>query len=246
GASCFLTGRALEQIKVDLAYARSNVKVCGMSAGLAYGALGATHHSIEDLACTRAIAGLTVIVPADSDETAQAVRAAAALEGPVYLRLSRMPVPAVHPQGYRFRIGRAAKLREGADVALIAAGTMVSRALDAAGLLAGQGVSALVLNMSTLQPLDLEAVAEAAATGAIVTVEEHSVRGGLGGAVAEAVVSMRPVPMKILGVPGVFAPTGPAELLLEYFGLTAEGICRTALELLERRFQDARATGSRH
>src|SRR6185369_9321013 len=121
GASCFLTGRALEQVKVDLAYSRHNVKLCGISSGMAYGELGPTHHSIEDLAWTRAIAGLTVIVPADPIETAQAVRVAATTDGPMFLRLSRMPVPAVHDEGYTFETGRAAELRKGRDVTIVAA-----------------------------------------------------------------------------------------------------------------------------
>ncbi len=142
GASCFLTGRALEQIKADLAYSNANVKLCGMSSGVAYGELGATHHSIEDLAWMRAIANMTVIVPADPIETEQAVRVAAATRGPIFLRLSRMPVPGIHAADYRFEIGRAARLRDGNDVTLIAAGTMVTRALEAADLLAASGVQA--------------------------------------------------------------------------------------------------------
>ena len=236
GASCFLTGRALEQVKVDLAYSKSNVKLCGMSSGLAYGQLGPTHHSIEDLAWTRAIAGLTVVAPADPNETAQAVAAAAESDGPVFLRLSRMPVPEVHPPGYRFAFGRAVTLRPGNDVTLIANGTMVCRALEAAALLAADGVSARVVNLSTLAPLGRAAIADAAeSTGAIVTVEEHSVHGGLGGAVAECVACSRPVPMRILGIPGTFAPTGTAEFLLEHFGLTPAGIREAALQLVEAR-----------
>ena len=235
-ASCFLTARALEQIKVDVAYSRANVKLCGMSSGLAYGQLGPTHHSIEDLAWTRAIANLTVIVPADPLETGQAVRAIAGMDGPVFLRLSRMPVPQIHAAEYQFRIGSAAVLRPGSDIALIANGTMVCRALDAASLLAEAGVSARVINMATLQPLDRDVILDAAeTTGAIVTIEEHSVYGGLGGAVAEVVVSGRPVPMRILGIPGRFAPTGAAEWLFEYFGLTPQAISGAALELLETR-----------
>jgi len=234
GASCFLTGRALEQIKVDVAYSRANVKLCGMSSGLAYGQLGPTHHSIEDLAWTRAIANLTVIVPADPTETAQAVRAAAETDGPVFLRLSRMPVPEIHPPDYQFRIGSAEVLRPGRDVTLIACGTMVCRALEAAALLAEEGVSARVVNLSSLAPLDRAAIEDAAqTTGAIVTVEEHSIHGGLGGAVAEVTATTCPVPMRILGIPGTFAPTGSAEWLLEYFGLTPDGIREAALELLE-------------
>lgn len=233
GASCFLTARALEQIKADVAYSQANVKLCGMSSGVAYGELGPTHHSIEDMAWLRAIANLTVIVPADPVETEWAVHAAWRFEGPVFLRISRMPVPIVHAKDYRFEIGRATRLREGNDVTLIANGVMVSRALDAAILLADIGIAARVLNMSTVRPLDREAIIEAATqTGRIVTVEEHTIYGGLGGAVAEVVATTNPVPMRILGVPGVFAPTGSAQWLLDHFGLTAEGIRQAALELV--------------
>src|SRR3954454_23298168 len=222
GAAPFLTGRALEQIKADLAYSNQNVKLCGISSGLAYGELGPTHHSIEDVAWLRAIANMTVIVPADPVETAQAVEVAARTYGPIFIRISRLPVPIVHDADYRFQIGKAALLREGRDVTLIANGVLVTRALAAAELLAAAGVEARVLNMSTVRPLDQEAVLAAATeTGGIVTAEEHTVYGGLGGAVAEVVVQHHPVPMRILGVPGVFAPTGSAEWLLEHFGLTA-------------------------
>src|SRR5689334_4939519 len=165
GASCFLTGRALEQIKVDLAYSRHNVKLCGMSSGVAYGELGPTHHSIEDLAWTRAIANMTVVVPADPAETASALRASAAYQGPVFIRLSRMPVPDISGAGYEFRIGRAVTLRQGTDLTLIANGTMVSRALDAAALLERDGIRAAVINMSTVRPLDTDAVRQAAIRG---------------------------------------------------------------------------------
>src|SRR5215472_14030618 len=233
GASCFLTGRALEQVKVDLGYSRSNVKLCGMSSGVAYGELGPTHHSIEDLAWTRAIANMTVIVPADPDETASALRAAAAYQGPVFIRLSRMPVPDISPTGYEFKIGRAVTLRQGTDLTLVANGTMVSRALEAASLLEKDGIRAAVVNMSTVRPLDEDAVRQAAARGPIVTIEEHTVVGGLGGAVAECVVQSHPVRMRIMGFPGVFAPTGSPEFLFEHFGLTPTGIYRTAAALVE-------------
>jgi transketolase len=232
-ASPFLTGRGLEQIKVDAAYTNANVKLVGVSSGLAYGELGPTHHSIEDIAWTRAIANLTVIVPADPMETAQAVRAAHAMTGPVFIRTSRLPVPIVHEPDYRFRMGRAVVLREGADVTLIANGVMVTRALDAAALLEGRGISARVVNMATVSPIDREAIVSAARdTGHIVTIEEHTVRGGLGGAVAEVVVTEQPVPMRILGIPGVFAPTGTAEFLLEHFGLDVAGIAGAAEDLV--------------
>ena len=233
GAAPFLTGRALEQIKADLAYSNANVKLCGMSSGMAYGELGPTHHSIEDMAWLRAIANMTVIVPADPVETAQAVEVAVSTEGPMFIRLSRLPVPIVHEPDYHFEIGKAACLRDGGDVTLIANGVLVSQALEAATMLAARGIQARVLNMSTVRPLDREAVLAAASeTGGIVTAEEHTIFGGLGSAVAEVVVTNRPVPMRILGVPGVFAPTGSAEWLLEHFGLTAQGICAAALELV--------------
>lgn len=233
GASCFLTARAMEQVKVDLGYSQYNVKLCGMSSGMAYGELGPTHHSIEDLAWTRAIAGMTVVVPADPVETAQAVEAAAQFDGPIFLRISRMPVPIVLPPDYKFQIGRACKLRDGADVTLIATGTMVSRALEAAAMLEKEDLDAAVINMSTIRPLDREAIVEAAKRGPIVTIEEHTVVGGLGGAVAEVVVSSFPVRMRLMGVPGVFAPTGPASFLLDHFGLTAAGIREAAVELVK-------------
>ena len=232
GAACFLTGRALEQVKTDVAYSRHNVKLCGMSSGMAYGELGPTHHSIEDLAWTRAIANLTVIVPADPPETAGAVRAAAATEGPVFLRLSRMPVLTVTTGTPPFEIGRAVTLRPGRDVTIIAAGVMVGRAMTAANLLSSDGIEAAVMNLSTIRPIDREAIAQAARRGPIVTVEEHTVVGGLGGAVAELVVTTHPVRMRLMGVPGVFAPTGSPEFLLEHFGLTPEGIRAAACELV--------------
>jgi transketolase len=232
GASCFLTGRALEQIKVDLAYSRNNVKLCGMSSGMAYGELGPTHHSIEDLAWTRAIANLTVIVPADSVETAQAVRAAAALDGPVFLRVSRMPVPDVTSTSPPFQIGQAVTLREGSDVTLVAAGVTVSRAMAAARLLESDGIHAAVLNLSTVRPIDRDAIEVAARRGPIVTIEEHTVFGGLGSAVSEVVVTTHPVRMRLLGVPGVFAPTGSAEYLLDHFGMTPEKIRDSARDVL--------------
>jgi len=236
GASPFLTGRALEQIKADMAYSNANVKLCGMSSGMAYGELGPTHHSIEDMAWLRAIANMTVIVPADPVETAQAVEVAASTEGPMFIRLSRLPVPIVHDPDYHFEIGKAALLRDGDDITLIANGVLVCQALAAAEMLAKEGVQARVLNMSTVRPLDNEAVQAAAIeTGGIVTAEEHTVFGGLGSAVAEVVVSTHPVPMRILGVPGVFAPTGSASWLLEHFGLTAQGIFDAALELRGRK-----------
>ena len=232
-ASCFLTARAMEQIKVDLAYSKANVKLCAMSPGMAYGQLGPTHHSIEDLAWMRVIPNMTMIVPADPVETAAAMHCSLQHEGPMFLRIARVPVPRVHKDDYKFIPGKAVKLRDGNDVTLIANGLLVSRALQAASALESRGISARVLNMSTMKPLDREAIVDAArSTRGIVTAEEALAAGGLGGAVAEVLALERPAPMRILGVPDTFAPTGSAELLLEHFGLTAAGIEQAALELL--------------
>ncbi len=233
GAGCFLTARAMEQIKVDCAYSQANVKLCGISSGVAYGELGATHHSIEDVAWLRAIDRLVVIVPADPWQTAAAIRAAAAHDGPVYIKISRMPVPELARPSDDFRIGQAELLRDGGDIAIIANGTLVHRALAAAEALAGEGIAARVVNMATVSPIDGDAIRAAAATGAIVTAEEGLSRGGLGGAVAEYCAEHAPVKMRMLGFPG-FAPTGSAEWLMENAGLTATGIAAAARQLLGR------------
>lgn len=234
-ASPFLTGRALEQIKADIAYSNFQVALCGMSPGMAYGELGPTHHSIEDLAWMRAIGDLPVVVPADPAETRAAMRWFVASGGPAFLRIGRYKVPAVLPDGHVFSLGKSVTLRDGSDVALIAIGTMVSRALEAAELLGREGIAARVINASSVKPLDTDAVLRAAReTGAIVTVEEGIVTGGLGGAVAELVVQHHPVPVCIMGVPG-FAPTGSTTFLLQHFGLTAEGIAQQARALVAAR-----------
>lgn len=235
-AACFLTGRALEQIKADIAYSNTNVKLCGISSGMAYGELGPTHHSTEDFAWLRALPNIAVIAPCDRIETSAAVEFAAAYDGPVFLRLSRVGVPDLLPENHTFELGRANTLREGDDVTIIANGVLTHRALAAAGLLAGRGISARVLNMATVRPIDAEAIARAAEeTGAIVTCEEHTVYGGLGSAIAEVVVATRPVPMKILGVPGVFPPTGSANFLLDEFGMSPEGIADSAAILINKK-----------
>ena len=233
-ASCFLTARAMEQIKVDAAYSQHHMVLCGMSPGMAYGELGPTHHSIEDMAWMRVIPGLTVISPSDPAETAQAVRWAAQHDGPVFLRISRMGVPDVNPPDYEFVPGRAVTLREGTDVTVIAHGTAVTRALAGADQLAEQGISAAVLSMPTVKPLDVDAVVAAArSTKGLITVEE-GLTSGLGGAVAEVVVQHQPVPMRMLGLPDVFAPTGSAGWLMDHFGISADGVVGAARELLGR------------
>jgi transketolase len=236
GASCFLTGRSLEQIKADIAYSNANVKLVGISSGMAYGELGPTHHSIEDFAWLRVLPNLPVIAPCDSIETAAAVEWAAAHEGPVFLRLSRVGVPDLLPAGHKFELGKANLLRDGDTITLIANGTLTHRMLKAADLLAAQGVEARVLNMATVRPIDAEAVVAAAReTGAILTAEEHSTFGGLGSAIAEFVVAEAPVPMKILGIPGIFAPTGSAEFLLDEFGMSPAAIAEAATTLIARK-----------
>jgi transketolase len=235
GAACFLTARALEQIKADLAYSKSNVKICGMSSGIAYGPLGPTHHSIEDIAWLRAVADMVILVPADPVETKQAVFAAANHSGPVFIRVSRMGVPVILPEEHQFCIGKSVVMREGKDITLIANGTLVWKALLAAKELANMGIQARVINMSTVKPLDTDVILEAVKeTAGIVTVEEATVSGGMGSAVAEVVVQTSPVPMRLLGITS-FAPTGSVNFLLDYFHLNPASIVDASLDILEKR-----------
>jgi len=162
GAACFLTARAMEQIKVDLAYSRRHVVLCAQSPGVGYGELGPTHQSIEDIAWLRAIDGMTIVVPADPTETAAAVRWAASYDGPVFLRISRNPVPAIHDEAYEFVPGRSVRVRDGSDVTLVANGTVLWRAIAAADLLATEGISARVLSMASVKPLDVDGIVAAA------------------------------------------------------------------------------------
>jgi transketolase len=234
-AAPFLTGRALEQIKADVAYSATHVVLCGQSPGMSYGELGPTHHSIEDLSWIRAVADLPIVVPADPAQTRAAVRWAAATSGPCYLRIPRFPVPAVSDDDVSFEPGTSTVLADGCDVTVIAVGTLVSRALAAADRLRGEGVSVRVVNMASVEPLDTAAVLAAAAeTGGVVTAEEATTTGGLGAAVASLLAQHRPTPMRILGVPRQFAPTGSASFLLEHFGLTVDGIADAARDLARR------------
>jgi len=235
GAACFLTARAMEQIKVDLAYSRRHVVLCAQSPGVGYGELGPTHQSIEDIAWLRAISRMTIVVPADPTETASAVRWAASYDGPVFLRVSRNPVPAIHDESYEFVPGRSVRVRDGGDVTLVANGTVLWRAIAAAELLAAEGISARVLSMASVKPLDTEAIVTAAReTGAIVTVEEAIATGGLGGAVAETVVTEHPVPMAMLGFPG-FCTTGSSAYLIDKAGMSPEGIAEAARRVVARK-----------
>jgi transketolase len=230
-AACFLTARAMEQIKVDAAYSQHHMVLVGQSPGMAYGELGPTHHSIEDLAWLRTIPGLTVLVPTDPTDTAQAVRWAATAGRPVFIRVSRMGVPDVMPQGYQFTPGRAVQLRPGTDVTIVATGITVTRALDAADDLEAEGVSARVLAMPSIKPLDGDALMAAAEeTSGIVTVEE-ALTSGLGGAVAEYLAPRRPTHLRYVGVPDTFAPTGSIDWLLDHFGISRTGIAAAARDL---------------
>lgn len=232
-ASPFLTGRATEQIKADIVYSGANVKLCGQSPGVSYGELGPTHHSIEDIAWMRALDDLPIVVPADPEQTAEAVRWAAEVEGPVFLRIGRYKVPSVSEgQVPAFRPGRAEQLTDGDDVTLVANGTMVTVALQAAGQLEASGIRARVLNMATVHPLDHESLLRAAReTRGIVTVEESVPRGGLGGAAAEFLAENQPARMRLLGT-HEFAVTGDVEYLFDRFDLTPGGVADAARNLL--------------
>lgn len=235
-AAPFLTGRALEQIKADVAYSETNVKLVGISSGMAYGELGPTHHSIEDFAWIRALPNVPVIAPADRHETAAVIRWAADYQGGCFLRLSRVGVPDLLPEDHVFELGKANILKAGSDLTIIANGVLSHRAVIAAALLEARGISARVINMACVRPIDEDAIIGAATeTGAILTCEEHTTFGGLGSAVAEVVVDKAPVPMTRLGVPGVFAHTASANGLLDDFGMSPEAIAESAEALLKRK-----------
>lgn len=232
----FATGRAFEQVRTSICYPRLNVKIAATHAGITVGEDGATHQANEDIALMRALPNMTVIVPADATETHQAVQFAASYQGPVYLRLGRAPVPDVFGEGYEFRHGKASLLAEGADCTIIANGVMVGPARRAADELTQVGLSARVLNMATVKPIDREAIIKAAEeTGAIVTCEEHSIIGGLGSAVAEVVVETCPVPMERVGVLDVFGESGTPDALLAKYNLTVADIVQAAKRVVSRK-----------
>ena len=232
----FASGRAFEQIRNSIAYPKLNVKIGASHAGITVGEDGGSHQAIEDIAIMRAIPNMTVFVPADAVETAAIVRAAAQIDGPVYIRLGRLGVPIIHGDNFEFKPGRAVKLREGKDVTLVATGIMVTTALEAAVELAAEGIEATVLDMHTIKPLDMEAVISAAnSTGAIVTAEEHSIIGGLGSAVAEVLAENCLVPLKRVGIQDSFGESGKPAELLEKYGLTAKHLVSAAKEVLKRK-----------
>ncbi len=229
----FGAGRAYEQIRNSICYPRLNVKVALTHAGITVGEDGATHQMLEDIALMRVLPNMTVIVPADAAETEAALRWAAAYKGPVYIRMGRAKCDDVTNPGDSFTPGKCTTLCDGNDVTVIACGIMAGKAVAAAKLLQEEGISARVLNMSSIKPIDEQAIVAAAKeTGAILTAEEHSVIGGLGSAVAEVVVKENPVPMTILGLNDTFGESGKSDDLLVKYGLTAEHIRDMAKELI--------------
>ncbi len=232
----FATGRAWEQIRLVVAYAQSNVKICATHAGISVGEDGPTHQALEDVAIMRCLPNMTVVVPADWNETWQAVFAIGEHNGPCYMRLGREKFPNIFDDSYRFEIGKAATVREGDDVAIIACGCMTSFAMTAAEELAAEGTAARVVNMSTIKPIDVAAIASAAKDcGAIVTAEEHSILGGLGGAVAEVVGDVCPVPMARIGVPDSFGHSGEPFKLFDLFGMSPSHIAEACRKVIARK-----------
>jgi len=232
----FATGRAWEQIRNSICYPNLNVKIAASHAGIAVGPDGASHQAIEDIAIMRVIPNMKVIVPADGVETEKAIDALINTPGPAYLRLGRSGVPVIYEETHEFRLGKASVLREGSDVTVMAVGTMIQIAVEAAEALAKDGIEARVLNMSSLKPIDEDAIRAAAEeTGAIVTAEEHSVIGGLGGAVAEVVCETSPAPVIRVGIRDKFGRSGQAGELMVAYGLSAEKIAEAAREAVSRK-----------
>ena len=230
----FAAGRAYEQVRNSIAYPHLNVKIGATHAGISVGEDGASHQCCEDIALMRVIPGMTVINPADDIEARAAVLAAAEYEGPVYMRFGRLAVPRIFDESYKFEWGKAVVLAEGSDVTIFATGLMVNEAIEARKLLAQEGISAEIVNIHTIKPLDAQAVvASASKTGAVVTAEEHSIIGGLGSAVTEALCeSGKLVPVVRLGVNDVFGKSGPAVELLHIFGLDAQNIAEKAKQAI--------------
>ena len=225
----FAAGRSFEQVRNAVGYPHNNVKIGATHAGITVGEDGATHQCNEDIALMRTIPGMIILNPADDTEARLAVKAAIEHDGPVYLRFGRMAVPVYYGADYEFKIGKGVKMAHGTDVALIATGIEVEQALIARELLAADGISASVVNISTIKPLDEElVVAEATRCGCVVTCEEHNIIGGLGGAVCECLSEKKPTPVLRVGVQDVFGRSGPAKELISYFGLDAASIAAKA------------------
>ncbi len=232
----FLTLRAGDPVNSLVAYTNLNVKLAGTYAGLSDSYDGASHHAISDIALMRSLPNMTVISVCDAVETAKAVKAVADYNGAVYLRLSRAPVETIFDESYNFEIGKGVQLTEGSDVTIVATGYMVQKSLEAAKLLKEKGISARVLDIHTIKPIDEELLVKCAKeTGAIVTAEEHNVIGGLGGAVSEVLIKEYPVPMEFVGVEDQYAESGDYELLLEKYGLSANNIVSKVEKVLKKK-----------
>ena len=234
GPACFYVARSLEQVKVDLAYSRNPVKILGVSGGVAYGALGATHHSLHDIAALRTFPGMNIVLPCDARQTAKLVKMLVDYPEPVYVRVGRAAVPDVYEDdNFPLAFGKANMLADGKDLTIIGTGETVYHACQAALRLREQGIQARVLDMAFIKPCDEEAIRKAAAdTGHIITVEEHSRFGGLGAMVAE-ILSEHPVPIKILGIPDEDVVHGTSREIFAHYGLDADGIVKAALEFLK-------------
>ncbi len=231
--SVFVTGRAFEQIRNSVCNAGLNVKVVGSHAGPSCGEDGSSHQAVEDIAIMRSLPNMTVVVPADDVEAYSATLALAQHEGPAYLRVARLASPTIHKEGHVFELGKGEVLREGDDVTIVACGMMVPRALQAADELCAEGISTQVVNMATIKPIDGDLLVECARhTGKVITIEEGTIVGGLGTAVAEVLSERCPVPVRRIGMPDVFGTSGPGDALLDHFGLNAEHIVEVAHELV--------------
>ena len=231
----FAAGRAFEQIRNSVCYPKLNVKIAATHAGVTVGEDGGTHQAVEDIALMRSIPNMVVLNPADDVEAKAAIHAAAEYYGPVYIRLGRAATPTIHDEKYEFEIGKGEVLKEGKDVAIIATGIMVAKALEAAEKLKAEGISATVVNIATIKPLDKELIVKIAKeTGKVVTVEEHSIIGGLGSAICEVLSQELPTRTKLIGLNDVFGQSGTPNALLEHYGLTADNIVETTKAFCEK------------
>ena len=232
----FATSRTFDQIRQTVAYGQANVKICGSAGGLSLGYAGASHHSIEGMSLMRTLPNMTVVAPSDAFETRQMVHAIAEIEGPVYMRLSRAKKPPIYDEDYQVEIGKAVVLQEGSDVSLFAIGDMVFEALEAAEVLTQRGYSPEVINVHTLKPLDADTiVGSAQRTRAVMTVEDHSIIGGLGGAIAECLAETVPTPMRRIGLRDTFCESDSTAVLRDAYGMAARHVVEAAENLIQGR-----------